>query len=52
MAEENKPIFVINKYSRKRGINGTVLEEESLVVQATTKKDAEAMFDKRWDKND
>lgn len=49
MSEIEERVFVINKYKRKRGINGTILEEQSLIVQGKTMKETEKMFDKRWE---
>ncbi len=43
------------KYSIQAGrtkttLNGTIIEQEYLNIEAETKKEAEQMFDKRWEK--
>lgn len=43
---------IINKYIRKRGLNGSVTEEESLIVQGEVMSDVAKEFDKRWGTED
>ena len=49
MNEEKEHVCIINKYKRKRGINGDILEESSLIVQGKNMDETAEVFDKRWE---
>jgi hypothetical protein len=40
--------YKISRGRTKKTLTGTIIEDEYLIIEAETKKEAEEMFDKRW----
>ena len=50
MSDQQKPRYKISKGSRRLSPTGVSMEEEWMTVEAQTKEECEAMFEKRMKK--